>query len=136
MSVIWSFRAFGQVRFEYYLTHPLGSVAYILLLHGDEEPVRMDTLVRACQCLHEMRKMLPLATDVLSGIRAAFRRYGLQIPQHMARYFHDLHHRADGLLHHSVAGLLPNSSQEGQGGDWRDVQLQGLLDEFGMVEID
>lgn len=136
MTIIWTFRAFGQLRFEYYLTHPLGTVAYILLMQHDGTEVQMDTLVRACQCLHEMRTMLPLAADVLSGIRAAFRLYKQGIPEYMARYFSSLRHRSDGLLHHTVASLLPHSAQDTEDGYWVDVQLQALLKEFDNFDVD
>lgn len=133
---IWTFRAFGQIRCEYYLTHPLGSASYILLLGCEDEALQMDTIVRACQCLHEMRPMLPLATDVMSGVRAAFKRYRVRVPEYMSRYFHELHHRADGLMHHTLAGWLPSSTGNVLSDARTEIQLQELLYEFGKCELD
>ncbi|OAA72601.1 Transcription factor [Cordyceps fumosorosea ARSEF 2679] len=89
VTAIWTFRAYGQLRYEYYLVHPLGTACYIMLQDA-EAPVKMDSLVRACQCLYVMRTTLPLAVDVLSGVRAAFYKDRLTIPTFMARYFNRL----------------------------------------------
>ncbi|KAH7127423.1 fungal-specific transcription factor [Dactylonectria macrodidyma] len=136
MSIIWTFRAFCQIRLEYYLVHPLGSAAYIVLGEAEDAPARMDVLVRACQCLHEMKVSLPLAIDVLSGIRAAFLRYKLPVPAFMKKYFESLQHRKDGLMHHTVASLLPSSIEAGRTGSGEEFQLQQLLDGFDSIDID
>ncbi|KAH7014447.1 nitrate assimilation regulatory protein nirA [Microdochium trichocladiopsis] len=136
MSAIWTFRAFAHLRFEYWLTHPLGTGAFIVLQEASKnDPIHMDTLVRACQCLHEMRVSLPLATDVLSGIRAAFKRSKILVPAYMDRYFEMIRHRKDGLMHHAVAALLPNPLID-RTGNAAELQLQELLDAFDDVDID
>ncbi|TQV98917.1 hypothetical protein V2A60_007385 [Cordyceps javanica] len=134
VSAIWAFRAYGQIRCEYYLTHPLGTAAYIMLQEPDG-PMQLDSLVRACQCLYEMRTTLPLAVDVLSGIRAAFRRYRRAMPVFMAKYFDMVRHRQDGLMHHAVAGLLPDAVGDDYNTKQADVQLEELLRDFGNVDI-
>ena len=133
-SAIWTFRAFAHIRFEYWLSHAVGTAAYIVLRESDEAPGQMDTLVRACQCLYEMQISLPLATDVLCGIRAAFKRYRLHVPPYMMKYFSALRTRHDGLLHHAVAALLPSSDEVGRIGSGAELQLQELLDEFDNAE--
>ncbi|KAG7404013.1 Nitrogen assimilation transcription factor nit-4 [Fusarium oxysporum f. sp. rapae] len=117
MSAVWTFRTFAQIRFKYYLCHPLGTAAYIVLQEAQNTPIQMDILIRAYQCLHEMSISLPLATDVLGGIRAAFK-------------------RKDGLMHHAMTALLPSSNEAG-GNDIRaEMQLQELLDESDAISID
>lgn len=136
MTAIWTFRAFAHLRFEYWLNHPLGTGAFIILQEAvKNEPIHMDTLIRACQCLHEMRGSLPLASDVLSGIRAAFRRSKIPIPAYMDRYFNMVLHRKDGLMHHAVAALLPEPHSSPTNGA-AEMQLQELLDAFDEVVID
>lgn len=136
MSSIWTFRAFAQLRFEYWLTHAVGTAAYIVLRDTRDAPAQMDTLIRACQCLDEMRTSLPLATDVLSGIQAALKRYALPVPAYMGKYFETVHHRKDGLLHHAIAALLPGPKEVGRIGSGAELQLQQLLDELDSVGID
>ncbi|EJP62010.1 fungal specific transcription factor [Beauveria bassiana ARSEF 2860] len=55
VSTVWSFRAHGQVRYEYYLIYALGAAAYVLLQEPDA-PVQMDSLVRA-----SVTDLLPVA---------------------------------------------------------------------------
>ena len=135
-SAIWTFRAFSILRFEYWLTHALGTAAYIAIRESENTPIQIDTLVRACQCLHEMKVSLPLATDVLSGINAVFKRYRLQVPEYMKKYFATTRHRKDGLLHHAVAALLPDIMEGGRVGIRAELQLQELLDEFDGLGTD
>ncbi|EWZ78317.1 hypothetical protein FOWG_17403 [Fusarium oxysporum f. sp. lycopersici MN25] len=136
MSAIWTFRSFAHLRFEYWLTHVTGTAAYIVLQEAGDSPPQMDTLIRACQCLEEMRVSFPIATDVLAGISAAFYRYKVQMPAFIRRYFDKVHHRKDGLLHHAVAALLPNSPEIGRVRSGAEVQLQELLNGFDNIELD
>jgi hypothetical protein len=133
MSAAWTFRSLACIRFEYWLVHPIGAAAYMALHEREGALVHMDTLVRACKCLDDMRVMLPLATDVLSGIRAAFRRCGLAVPAYLGRYFDAVRHRKDGLMHHTVAALLPTAREDRGPGE---MQLQELLDEFDELGVD
>jgi len=135
MSAIWTFRAFAHVRFEYWLNHAAGTAAYIALRQAEDVPTQMDTLIRACQCLHEMRVSLPLATDVLSGIRAAFKRCKLQVPVYMRKYFDTVQHRKDGLMHHTKTALLPGSADVGRIGSGVDLHFRDLLDELDNLGI-
>ncbi|KAM3537245.1 hypothetical protein ARSEF1564_009833 [Beauveria bassiana] len=136
VSTVWSFRAHGQVRYEYYLTYALGAAAYVLLQEPDA-PVQMDSLVRACQCLFEMHPTLPPAADTLSGIRAAFRLYRLAVPMYMVKYFHRVRHNEAGVLHRTVAvtGLLPVAGGNDNEAKRADLQLEDLLRDFGDVDI-
>ncbi|KAK7908706.1 hypothetical protein PG985_016009 [Apiospora marii] len=140
VSAIWAFRAFAHVRFEYWLTHPLGWAAYLVVgggLDDDAAPVQMDTLARACQCLHEMRAHLPLAADVLCGVQAAFKRCGQPVPAFLGRYFDaGLRHRRDGLMHRAVAPLLPGPAGGEQAAGGAELQLQELLDGLDDMGID
>lgn len=99
-------------------------------------PIQMDTLIRTCHCLSEVRATLPLATDVLAGIYVAFKRYKLQVPLYMRKYFGALRPREDGLMHHAVVALLPSSNEVGRIGSGAEVQLQALLTEFDSIGID
>ena len=136
VSAVWTFRAFSILRFEYWLSHALGTAAYIVVSEFKGGPTLMDTLIRACQCLHEMRVSLPLATDVLSGIEAAFKRYRLPMPEHLRKYFVTPIPRKDGLMHHAVAALLPNSIEDNLNRGRAELQLQELLDGLDDIEID
>ena len=118
------------------ITHPLGTAAFIVLEKAGEAPTEMDTLIRACQCLYEMRVSLPLASDILSGIRAAFKRNRLQVPLYINRYFEKVEYRKDGLVHRAVAPLLPASNRIGRIRCKAELQLQELLHEFNNTEID
>ncbi|KAM3549913.1 hypothetical protein ARSEF4850_008606 [Beauveria asiatica] len=136
VSTAWSFRAHGQVRYEYYLSYALGAAAYILMQEPDA-PVQMDSLVRACQCLFEMRPTLPLAADALSGIRAAFRLYRLALPMYMVKFFDRVRHSEAGALHHTVAvaGMLPAAGGHDNEAKRAELQLEHLLRDFGTVDI-
>ncbi|KAF5023005.1 hypothetical protein F66182_4963 [Fusarium sp. NRRL 66182] len=136
MSAIWTFRSFAHLRFEYWLSHVIGTAAYIVLRETGDSPIQMDTLIRACQGLAEMRISFPIATDVLAGISAAFRRYQVEMPAFMRRYFDTVKHRKDGLLHHAVAALLPNPQEIGRIGSGAEVQLQELLNDFDNIDLD
>jgi hypothetical protein len=112
MSAIWTFRYFAHLRFEYWLTHVNGSAAYIVLQEAGDSPVEMDTLIRACQALEEVRVSFSIATDVFAGISAAFRRYKVRMLDFMRRYFDKVQDRKGGLLlQHPVAALLPSSQE-------------------------
>ncbi|EJP61492.1 uncharacterized protein BBA_09571 [Beauveria bassiana ARSEF 2860] len=136
VSTVWSFRAHGQVRYEYYLAYALGAAAYVLLQEPDA-PVQMDSLVRACQCLFEMHPTLPPAADTLSGSRAAFRLYRLAVPMYMVKYLYRVHHNEAGVLHRTVAvtGLLPVAGGNDNEAKRADLQLEELMRDFGDVEI-
>ena len=134
-SAAWTFRAFSILHFEYWLTHALGTAAYIVIRESEKAPIQIDTLVRACQCLHEMKVSLPLATDVLSGIHTAFKKYKLQVPDHMKKYFTELH-RKDGLMHNAIVSLLPDWTELGRTGNGADLLLQELLNELDGLGID
>ena len=136
VSAVWTFRAFSVLHFEYWLNHALGTAAYVVIYESEHTPTQIDTLVRACQCLHEMRISLPLATDVLSGIHAAFKWYKLQVPAYMTRFFTTVRHRKDGLMHHAVAALLPTSTEGGRFRSEAELQLQELLDDYDDLDID
>lgn len=72
----------------------------------------VDTIIRACQCLNEMSKLLPLASDCLSTINAAFRRSRLELPDYVSRFFKGIRHRREGLMHYSVASFMPTQNTE------------------------
>lgn len=134
-SAIWTFRAFSIIRFEYWLTHALGTAAYIVVGSTEDAPIQMDTLMRACHCLYEMHTTLPLATDVLCGIHAALKMCQEPVPAFVGKYFAMLHHRRDGLMHHSVAALLPDTTDIARVDNGKDVQLQELLNRLDDIGI-
>ncbi len=136
MACIWTFRSFSILRLEYYLTHVIGTAGYIVLREAENAPAQLDTLIRACQCLHEMRVSLPLATDVLSGIHAAFRRCKLQMPVYMQKYFTTVRQRTGGLLHHAVAAVLPSKTEVGRIESGAELRLQELLDDAMIIGVD
>jgi hypothetical protein len=141
MSNIWTFRAFSILRHEYWLVHGLSTAAFVVLQDLDHGPEQLDTLIRACHCLHEMTLTLPLATDCLLAINAAFRRSQLTVPDHVARYFgKDQRRRRDGLMQHVYAALLPTPEVNLNGvGKNRDLSLQELmadLDDLDDMSVD
>jgi hypothetical protein len=79
---------------------------------------------------------LPLATDILCGIHAALKRCGLPVPGFVGKYFDRLVHRKGGLMHHSVAALLPNATDIERVDHGEDVHLQELLNGLDELEID
>ncbi|KAG4292508.1 hypothetical protein FPRO06_11996 [Fusarium proliferatum] len=135
-SAIWTYRSFAVIRFEYWLTHALGTAAHIVVGGTEDAPVQMDTLTRACQCLYEMRSTLPLATDILCGIRIALKQLKEKIPAFMDRFFDRIIHRKDGLMHHFVASLLPDSIDMTQNSSNQDIQLQELLNRLEDIGVD
>ncbi|SCV48593.1 uncharacterized protein FFB14_10462 [Fusarium fujikuroi] len=135
-SAIWTYRSFAIIRFEYWLTHALGTAAYIVIGGTEDAPVQMDTLTRACQCLYEMRSTLPLATDILCGIRIALKRSKETIPGFLDRFFNRISHRKDGLMHHCVAPLLPDSMDITQNNNNQEIQLQELLNRLEDIGVD
>ncbi|KAH8646316.1 fungal-specific transcription factor [Xylariales sp. PMI_506] len=137
MSSIWTFRAFYQIRFEYWFVHVVGTVAYAMLPEVEGGlPTCVDNLIRACQCLHEMKISLPLATDVLSGIHAAFKRYKLRVPPYMTKYFETVRHREDGGMHHAITALLPSPTDGGSLAPGVELQLRQLLTELDDSAVD
>ena len=115
-TTIWTYRSLAPIAYEYYLVHVLSTAAFLALSSTDgnenisNSPVQIDTLIRACQCLLEMRERLPVAADVLIAIHAAFTRDNIAIPEHLERYF-DVkkpHVFAEITHHHqTIAALLP-----------------------------
>jgi hypothetical protein len=135
-SAIWTFRGFAIIRFEYWLNHALGTAAYVVIGGTEDAPVQMDTLVRACQCLHEMRGTLPLATDALCGIHVALKQSKEAVPAFMGKFFDRLGFRKDGLLHYSVAAFLSHSTDIAGDNSSKEIQLQELLDRMDDIGID
>lgn len=147
MSAVWTFRSFSIIRFEYWLVQPLGTVAFVVIGATDDSPVETETLLRACQCLHEMRVLLPLATDAMCGIRAGLHRQVRQgrnaVPSSSSsaaalvdRYFDGLRHRHDGLMNYSVAAVLPDATGIVAAKKGQEVRLLELLRMVDDMQID
>ncbi|KAL9086376.1 MAG: hypothetical protein Q9165_007162 [Trypethelium subeluteriae] len=135
-SAIWTFRAYANLRHEYWLCHVTVTVAFVTLREHEYSPAEMDTLIKACQCLHEMRETLPLAVDCLAAIHGAFRKLQLRLPIFVMRFFGvDIRHRNDGLMHHTIAALIPKE-EVGKSVEAQELLLQQLLAEMDGVAID
>ncbi|KAF2850428.1 hypothetical protein T440DRAFT_396867, partial [Plenodomus tracheiphilus IPT5] len=133
---IWTFRSVAYLRFEYWLTYALSTVAFITLDNCHQNPPQIEALLKACQCLHETTSTLPLAADVLSAIHGQIKRSRLVLPACIMRFFtKDIWHRKDGLLHYSVANLMPNLGA-GKQGTAQQLQLKVLLDELEQLTVD
>ncbi|KAK2590141.1 hypothetical protein QQS21_012182 [Conoideocrella luteorostrata] len=135
-TAIWTFRAFSVIHHEYWLCHALGTAAYIVVGGTADASIQMDTLVRTCQCLYEMRATLPLATDISCGIHAALKRSKEPMPAFLSKYFDSLNHRDDGLMHYAVAALLPDATDIAGANRHGDVQLQELLNGTNDIGVD
>jgi hypothetical protein len=132
MSSIWTFRAFCVLKYDYWLVHAISTAAFVAIRGLDHGPAQMDVLIRACQCLHEMASILPLATDCLSTINAAFRKSKVQLPSFVLKYFSaETVHQKDGLMHHARAALMP-ASESGPA----SPLYQELLDWLDNLEVD
>jgi hypothetical protein len=113
----------------------LATVAFMTSREHAHSPVLTETLIKACKSLEEMTVTYPLATDALSAIRGAFKRTGMPVPTYLQVFLGSgARHVKDGLLHHTVAKLMPEE-------DWtseirEELRYQELLDELEDVEMD
>lgn len=113
----------------------LATVAFVSFREAERIPALRETLVKACKCLDEMTIMYPLASDVLSAIRGAFRRTGMSVPAYLQVFLvPGVRHREDGLLHHAVARLMPERDSKNE--DTEELRYQDLLNDLEDVEMD
>jgi hypothetical protein len=136
-STIWTFRAYSILRHEYWLNSPITNVAFITMHESASNPMAMEALVKACQCLSEMSELLPLSADCLVAIHGAIKSSKLQLPEYVMRYFKakNLKARKDGLMHRTIATILPGQNNETQDRE-QEVMLEELLDDFDGLGVD
>lgn len=139
MTAIWAFGALSILRTDYWLMHPISTCAFIVLnnlQHGSEE---VETLVRAGQCLREMKSAFPLAADCLSTINGAFKSARLQVPAYAHRYFTEIRHQKEGLMNHATAAIMPIEDSESPTSTRHSMwgpSFQELLDELDGITLD
>jgi hypothetical protein len=136
-SAIWTFRAYAILGHEYWLNSPITCVAFITIHESESNPTAMETLVKACQCLSEMAEVLPLSADCLTAIHAAIKASKLQLPEYVMRYFKAEHLRVrkDGLMHRTIAAIMPGEQNIGQDRG-QETMLEELLDGFDGLGVD
>lgn len=138
-TTIWTYRSLAPIAYEYYLVHVLSTAAFVALSSAEgndsisSNPVLMDTLIRACQCLLDMRRRLPVAADVLIAIQAAFVKNGIAIPESLERYFDGKKPHVNGeIMHqhhdHTIGALLPQQDAVRNGKTTIYVHAQQLPD--------
>lgn len=139
INEIWTYRANAILKIEYWLMHPATVSGLIVVQDLELGSAEVDTLIRACQCVDEMRTTYPLATDCLSTIHGAFKRTRLQTPDYVRKFFVETRHRKDGLMHHAIAALMPtgnDSSPNSRIDNTWSPSFQELLDMLEVTALD
>ncbi|KAH7231739.1 uncharacterized protein BKA55DRAFT_474284, partial [Fusarium redolens] len=65
---IWHSRALYTLRNEHWMIQASSVCAFRVLLGIDSSPIQLETFVKACQALAELRESFPVAKDVILSI--------------------------------------------------------------------
>jgi hypothetical protein len=136
MDTMWTYRAFAALNVEYWYTHTLATIAFVIFRDHAQSSILRETLTKACKYLHELTVRFPLAADSLTAIRGAFKLAGLPVPIYLQPFMSKLRPSKDRLLSHSAAKLPPGNYNLKTISDGEEWKYHQLLDELDDLEID
>jgi hypothetical protein len=126
INTIWTFRALYTVRHEFWLTHLFLVCAFRVLYDLSEEPIRLDTFVKACQGLHELSERFNIAKDALSALQQILREQNLQLPPFATRVLRNrIEGVRPGLMRYTVVPV--RSDKESALGGFRHLRLSDII---------
>ncbi|KAF9766187.1 hypothetical protein IL306_001433 [Fusarium sp. DS 682] len=86
MSTIWHFRALYNLRNEYWLIQASSVCAFKVLFAIEESPIQLETFIKACRALMELRESYPVAEDVIYSIESVIKNKKVNLPSYAREY--------------------------------------------------
>lgn len=139
MATIWTYRAFAIWKTELWLMVPITTAALLVVHDLDPGSAELNTLLQACQCLHEMSELLPLAAGCLAEINKAFQRASHRLPANVERFFIGVREPNSGEIQQAVPSLMPSqihSESKNESNTAFAGYLQELLTELESTTLD
>ncbi|KAG9501498.1 hypothetical protein J7337_007187 [Fusarium musae] len=86
MSTIWHFRALYTIHNEHWLIQACSACAFKVLFAIEESPVQLETFVKACRALMELREAFPVAEEVIYSIESVVKNKKVNLPSYARDY--------------------------------------------------
>ncbi|KAF4337567.1 nitrogen assimilation transcription factor nit-4 [Fusarium beomiforme] len=86
MSTIWHFRALYTLRNEFWLIQASSVCAFKVLFAIEESPIQLETFIKACRALMELREAYPVAEDVVYSIESVIKNKKVNLPSYAKEY--------------------------------------------------
>ncbi|KAF4456745.1 hypothetical protein F53441_1181 [Fusarium austroafricanum] len=86
MSTIWHFRALYTLRNEHWLIQASSVCAFKVLFAIEESPIQLETFIKACRVLIELREAFPVAEEVLYSIESMVKDRKVNLPFYAREY--------------------------------------------------
>jgi len=121
MSTIWSYRSAYGLRDDYWLVQACSAAATAVLPNLEPGSVYADAFTKACHVLFEAGEHLPLANQLLQGVRGLAVQHKIELPAPTRKLFSALAARSGNVRLKDVrialfagapgAGLGPETNQ-------------------------
>ncbi|KAF4965479.1 hypothetical protein FSARC_6712 [Fusarium sarcochroum] len=82
MSTIWHFRALHTLRNEHWLIQASAVCAFRVLFAIEANPIQLETFIKACCALTELREAFPVAQQVIYSIESMVRKKRVRLPSY------------------------------------------------------
>ncbi|KAI1035524.1 hypothetical protein LB504_005627 [Fusarium proliferatum] len=86
MSTIWHFRALYTIHNEHWLIQACSVCAFKVLFAIEESPVQLETFIKACRALMELREAFPVAEEVIYSIESVVKNKKVNLPSYAREY--------------------------------------------------
>jgi hypothetical protein len=86
MSTIWHFRALYTIRSEHWLIQACSVCAFKVLFAIEESPIQLETFIKACRALIELREAFPVAEEVIYSIESVIKNKKVNLPSYAREY--------------------------------------------------
>ncbi|KAF5609878.1 pathway-specific regulatory nit-4 [Fusarium subglutinans] len=86
MSTIWHFRALYTIHSEYWLIQACSVCAFKVLFAMEESPIQLETFIKACRALMELREAFPVAEEVIYSIESVVKNKKVNLPSYAREY--------------------------------------------------
>ncbi|KAG5774276.1 hypothetical protein H9Q72_000344 [Fusarium xylarioides] len=86
MSTIWHFRALYTIHNKHWLIQACSVCAFKVLFAIEESPIQLETFIKACRALMELREAFPVAEEVIYSIESVVKNKKVNIPSYAREY--------------------------------------------------
>ncbi|KAF5625723.1 pathway-specific regulatory nit-4 [Fusarium sp. NRRL 52700] len=86
MSTIWHFRALYTIHNEHWLIQACSVCAFKVIFAIEESPIQLETFIKACRALAELREAFPVAQEVIHSIESVVKNKKVNLPSYAREY--------------------------------------------------
>ncbi|KAI7760524.1 hypothetical protein LZL87_009408 [Fusarium oxysporum] len=86
MSTIWHFRALYTIQNEHWLIQACSVCAFKVLFAIEESPIQLETFIKSCRALMELREAFPVAEEVIYSIESVIKNKKVNLPSYAREY--------------------------------------------------